>query len=47
MKVTKLWAGKESEEISQERRVGGLKGELVDLKWSDLEIHGNFPILIE
>jgi Ca2+ transporting ATPase len=36
MKVTKLWAGKESDEISQERRVGGLKGELVDLKWSDL-----------
>ncbi len=47
MKVTKLWAGKESDEISQERRVGGLKGELVDLKWSDLKIHGNFPILIE
>ena len=47
MKVTKLWAGKETGEISQERKVGGAKGELCDLKWDSLGLHACFPNLIE
>jgi|688.fasta_scaffold1272822_1 Ca2+ transporting ATPase len=47
MKVTRLWAGKDVDEISQERKVGGLKGELVALNWNDLGIHPTFPLFIE
>jgi len=31
MKVTRLWAGKDSDPISQERKVGGQKAELADI----------------
>jgi magnesium-transporting ATPase (P-type) len=47
MKVTRLWAGKDVDEISQERKVGGFKGELVALNWNDLGIHSTFPLFIE
>lgn len=47
MKVTKVWVGKELDEVSQERKVGGKQGELCDLKWESLGMHPNFIPMIE
>lgn len=47
MKVTKIWAGKELDEISQERKPGGKRDELIDLKWEDIGCHPSFTTLIE
>lgn len=47
MKVTRVWVGKELDEISQERKAGGAKGELCNLNWGDLGLNLKFVPFIE